>query len=203
MIIAQGKTGGKPFPANKTPRSRCRLRGVGEQDTSEHAIGAVMMIVMVMMAAAHEGEPHAPAHEGRTTMIPRTAEQERENEEDCDEPQHDDSSFRFSAEQWEQKRPAPTLVDTGLAFSFRPGDSRRMTVREPRGVPRLATPLRHDDYIKFPCAFEEGKPTSETSFPTIHTVNSYVLKGKNQRRGRGLVQPPVPLNQEIKSPGLQ
>ena len=62
-----------------------------------------MMIVMVMMAAAHEGEPHAPAHEGRTTMIPRTAEQERENEEDCDEPQHDDSSFRFLAEQGEQK----------------------------------------------------------------------------------------------------
>ena len=64
-----------------------------------------MMMVMTMKMAAistHEGEPHAPAHEGRM-MIPRTAEQERKNEEDCDEPQHDDSSFRFLAEQGEQK----------------------------------------------------------------------------------------------------
>ena len=159
----------------KTLRCLYSQRSVGKRGSSEHAIGAVMMMVMTMMVAAvsaHEGEPHAPAHEGRM-MIPRTAEQERENEEDCDEPQHDDSSFRFSAEQWEQKRPAPTMVDTGLAFSFRPGAQRRVTVREPRGIPRLATPLRQDDYSKFPCVFEGCKPTSEASFTTIQAGNSF------------------------------
>ena len=53
-----------------------------------------MMMAMMAAMPAHEGESHAPAHEGMM-IVTGTAEHERENEEDTKQPQHDDSSFRF------------------------------------------------------------------------------------------------------------